>query len=164
MKPIIAHAPISFHITEKFQPRSVQFHEACEFSGWLMKIYSVVYGDNLFEWKVFEEFLPTALSTLPQPAVTESRPGVGFVIAHQGRGMNYLILNWWDNENELFNRVFKRTFGNGEHWHLATEGETTCVWDLEVIWFEREAYVNTVLKADSQNIQFYLRQKFSLTK
>ena len=66
-------------------------------------------------------------------------------MAHQGRGVHYLVAGWWDRENELCLRVARRPQAADGTWTLVTAGESGCVWDLQVIWFEREAYVARVL-------------------
>jgi hypothetical protein len=60
---------------------------------------------------------------------------------HQGRG-DYLVLGWWDNENELPLRVL--VWGESG-WREARGSESVCVWDLRILWHERDAYVATVL-------------------
>lgn len=129
-------------IFHQFEPRPVNFLGIEEIRGYRLKCYSIVYGDVPFRREEFEEGMTLAAKALPMPAVTDGRPGVGFVILHQGRTVHYLILSWWDNENELPTRVFVR--GEGE-WRPGRESESFCVWDLEVMWREREAYVGTVL-------------------
>lgn len=39
-------------------------------------------------------------------------------------------------------RVFLRDRGN---WRPARDGESFCVWDLEIMWHERCAYIRTML-------------------
>lgn len=34
-------------------------------------------------------------------------------------------------------------------WAVATAGESGCVWNLRVVWFEREAYAASVLSPDA---------------
>ena len=97
---------------------------------------------------------------LPLPAITQHRPGVGFAILHQGRGWHYLVLNWWDNENEWFSRVHVKPVSRDESWRRASNGEAACVWDLQVIWFEREMYVRHVLMLrEGVNVDAYLAEK-----
>jgi hypothetical protein len=79
---------------------------------------------------------------MPQPAVTLSRPGVGLLIFHQGATGDYVVTSWWDNENEMPTRVFVR---ESNTWRPAAESESFCVWDLKIMWHEREAYVRTLL-------------------
>jgi hypothetical protein len=55
------------------------------------------------------------------------------------------VLAWWDNENELPLRVFVRELEGDSQWRAARGVESFCVWDLQVIAFERDAYVATLL-------------------
>jgi hypothetical protein len=135
-------------IFHQFEPRPVQFLGIEEIRGYRLKCYSIVHGDVPFRREEFDGGMTLAANALPSPAVTDVRPGVGFVILHQGRTGNYLILSWWDNENELPTRVFVRTDGE---WRPGRESESFCVWDLEVMWREREAYVVTVLCGKAVN-------------
>jgi hypothetical protein len=149
--------------SETYQPRPLRFLEVRHVDGWHLKLYAIVYGDAPLEMTTYEEAFPQAWYSLPRPAQTELRPGVGFVIMHQGRGMHYLLVCWWDNENELFERVFVRRLGLGESWRPATAGETACVWDLQVIGFERQAYVDTILSpAEGADVAGYLARRLEM--
>jgi len=41
-------------------------------------------------------------------------------------------------------------------WRPANDSESVCVWDLEVLWRERQAYVATVLRPGGSDIEAYL--------
>jgi hypothetical protein len=71
---------------------------------------------------------------------------------------NQIIVDWWENENELRHRVFKAVPEAPEAFREITHtGESFCVWELAVIGFEREAWINTVLAAaDLQSLDVYL--------
>lgn len=150
-------------VSEAYRARPVRFRELRSALGWRLKVYTIIYGGAAIDWPVYEEVLHSAVASLPQPAVAPGRPGVGFAIAHQGRGMHYLVLNWWGNENEYFNRVFVREFGDGNNWRAAGGGEAACVWDLEIVWFERQAYVETVLaRPDAPDLDEYLARRLNV--
>jgi hypothetical protein len=151
----------TFTVNEPYRPRDVRFRGLHEWRGWRLKEYSVVYAGAALDRDMFAEGLALALPTLPRPAVTLQRPGVGFVILHQGRGISYLVVGWWDRENEIFSRTFWRPFGADSLWREGTSGETACVWDLQVFWFEREAYLRHVLaRAGVPDLDGYLGAHF----
>ena len=127
-----------------YTPRPVRFGAVAEPAGYRLKQYAIVYAGP-FKDGDFADGLRLAFAELPTPAVTDERPGVGFVIAHQGNGVDYVVLGWWDRENELPLKVFVRPQTPDGQWRPARGAESVCVWDLEVIWFERQAYVETVL-------------------
>jgi hypothetical protein len=122
-----------------------------------MKLYSISHDGSEIDWSLFEPEIRRGLGALPRPAVAPGRPGVGFVIAHHGRTADYLVMAWWDRENELPLRVSVRGSDPGSGFHPARDGESICVWDLELIWLERQAYVATVLgESPAESTAYYL--------
>lgn len=125
--------------------RPIRFTGITDIHGYRLKRYVILYGGGPFREADFEIGMKLAFASLPQPAIHTQRPGVGFAIAHQGNGADYAVLAWWSNENELPLQVFVRPQTPGGEWRPAIAGESVCVWDLEVIAFERNAYVKTLL-------------------
>ena len=146
-----------------FRPRPVRFHGIRSHAGWKLKEYSITYGAEI-GLPDFEPGMEMALASLPEPAVTPERPGAGFVIAHRGRSALYVVLAWWDRENELPVRVFIGDLDDGEGWRPARGGESFCVWDLQVIGFERDAYVATVLAgSEGGGVDAYLARRIEVS-
>src|SRR5262249_869185 len=139
-----------------FAPRRIEFHGLRSFGDWRLKLYSILYGAAPMDWDTFAHGLALAESALPQPAVTAARPGVGFLIAHRGRSRHYAVLGWGDGENELALRIFVSPDATPRKWRPCEASESVCVWDLEVLWAEREAYVATVLSPDGGDVAAYL--------
>lgn len=126
------------------------------FEGWRFKVYSTAVDPPIPDRRDFAGALELARAALPIPAVVPGRPGVGFVILHRGAGVDYLVLCWWDRENELPTRVFVRE--PGREWRRAGRSESFCVWDLEVMAAERDAFVETVLTAGASDLEAYLHR------
>jgi hypothetical protein len=80
-----------------------------------------------------------ARATIPAGAL-------GFTIAHEGVSAGLGIVYWWANENEIHSRAFVAPRDDPRA--LAPDDGTgmACVWELEVIDFERRAYLEDVLK------------------
>jgi hypothetical protein len=136
-----------------FAPRPLSYLGLREAHGFRLKVYAIAYGDRPLRADHFDRGFAAATAQLPQPAVAGGRPGVGFAVCHQGRTGDYVVLCWWDNENELPTRVL---LADGDGWRPATGGESFCVWDLRVVWWEREAYVGTVLAGRPDGVAAYL--------
>ncbi|HEY2786694.1 MAG TPA: hypothetical protein VGJ05_17160 [Fimbriiglobus sp.] len=142
-----------------YAPRRITSLGIRTIRGFRLKAYSIVFSDDPFDFERFGSGLELAAAELPSPAVDAGRPGVGFVVLHQGRTADYLVLGWWDRENELPLRVFVR---DGTAWRPAIGGESVCVWDLQVIWHERETYVATLLGGSiSEAVDAYLNDTIS---
>lgn len=61
-----------------------------------------------------------------------------FAIFHAGATMLYLVVCWWGNGNELFTTVSVR---EADRWIEDPSRYSFCIWDLEVIWFERNSFI-----------------------
>ena len=138
-----------------FEPRRIRFLRLHEHEDWSVKIYSISLDASTIDEEVFAQGMILGLDALPQPAVTHERPGAAFCVMHQGRGADYLVLGWWDRDNEMPVRVFVRP-ADEDTWRAARGGESFCVWDLQVVAFERDAYVATVLAQPPLGVQAYL--------
>jgi hypothetical protein len=147
-----------FQRSERYEPRPIRFLELQERNGWRFKVYSIVYGPRPLDRATYDEAIDRMFADLPAPAITAHRPGVGFMICHQGRGWHYLVVSWWDNENELPQHIYVRPIDAAKcDWRRAVDSQSICVWDLQVIAAEREAYVQHVLSpADQPNLGAYL--------
>lgn len=141
-----------------FAPRPIRFREILAHEGWRLKRYAISVGGAagaaradvaIPDWPEFADGRALALAALPVPARTAERPGVGFLVEHRGAGADYLVIGWWDRENELPVRVLVREHAPGAAWRPAHASESFCVWDLQVIGFERDAYVASVLASDA---------------
>jgi len=139
-----------------FRERPTRFAGVLEHAGYRLRLHDVWCEGDVHDEERFAAGLAAALEQLPTPAVQSGRPGVGFVIRHQGATGDYLILCWWDNENELPTRVWVQ---RDEGWRPGNERESFCVWDLQILWQERNRYLATVLAgARGGGTAAYLRQ------
>lgn len=132
-----------------FAPRDTAFHGIVEHAGHRLKGYSIRYGDRPVDWDDHREGIDLALASLPEANPAAGRPGLGFLVVHRGREAEYVVLAWWDRQNELPVRVFVRNEGP---WRPARGGESFCVWDLEIVGRERDAYVETVLASGDSEL------------
>ncbi len=139
-----------------YAPRRIRFLDVRSHAGWRLKTYSVSIAGPIVA-SSFAQGTELALAALPAPAHADGRAGAGLLILHHGRGMDYVVLGWWDRENELPLRVFVREQQAGAAWRAAQGAESVCVWDLDVIWQEREAWVQTVLaEGRPESVDAYL--------
>lgn len=120
-------------------------------------MYSVQFGARPVDWAGFAPGMDAALRELPEADEARGCPGLGFLIAHQGRTGDYAVIAWWDRENELPMRVFVRR--SGEAWRPAQDNESICVWDLEILWAERQAWVETMLTPGGGGEEAYLARE-----
>jgi hypothetical protein len=71
---------------------------------------------------------------------------VGFTIAHDAVSAGLGLVYWWANDNEIHMRAFASPHDDPGALEPADGTGMACVWELEVIDFERRAWLEDVLK------------------
>ena len=137
----------------RYQMRPIEFLGVRGMGRARMKLYSIVHDASGFEPGPFEEGLRMAVNDVLQPNPARGTPGVGFIILHRGRFAKYLVVCCWSLENELPTRVYVE---DERGWRTARPSEGVCVWDLQILWFERCAYVETILGGRTDGVNEYL--------
>lgn len=148
---------------DQYVKRPVEFLKEVNSEGWRIKVYGIsVKLEPLSKELVFKG-IKAVISHLPQPALTESRYGVGFMIIHQGAMRNWFLLDWWEKEDIMHHRLFSSPLNDPDS--ISAESDSTliaCVHELRVIGFESEAWIKTVLRKDNkENFDEYLKLKFN---
>ena len=119
-----------------FQHRSIEGQV-----DWLdetsVKIYTISFSNDSVEKSKY-------LSRLKQIKLArnidwEDTPS--FVIFHDGASCDYLVLVWWGNDNELFTSVSVKSEGV---WMEDPHKYSFCLYDLEIMWSERNIYIKTM--------------------
>ena len=72
---------------------------------------------------------------------------LGFTIAHDAASAGLAIVYWWANDNEIHSRAFVSPADDVGALEPVDSTAMACVWELEVINFERLAWLEDVLKA-----------------
>lgn len=148
MRP--SHTPVS----SPFAPRPRAAGPVLEVDGWRLKSYGIARDGRIVLPRHEDEVVAMAGGVLPDPDPEGGRPGVGWLILHRGADVDYAVLGWWDRENEMPVRVWVREDSGA--WRGARDGESFCVWDLEIIAWERNAWVRHVLDGARGDVGAYL--------
>lgn len=82
--------------------------------------------------------------------------GVGYVVIHRARPANFVLIDWWEREVDLRQRYFR-----SEHTAPGTLEEMPaevvgCVWELEILLHERDAWISSVLNLSVPDYDGYL--------
>lgn len=138
-----------------YEPRRIAFQELWNTRGWTLKVYGIAYEREVPTPSLVDAIKKTAERMLPNPPVTSSRYGVGFICAHQGRTCDVAFVDWWEDEDELHHHMFISDHGSLR----PAEGDefTACSWDLVLLGFERAAWVDAILKnSEGPDLDRYL--------
>jgi len=141
-----------------YNPRSIRFLALEEIRDWRVKLYGIRDRDDEPEGELIAVARKLAGQTLPCPSVTPARPGCALVVVHQAAAFNQILVDWWEQENELRHHVFKaRPHAPTEFEDITATGEAFCVWELRILAHEREAWIRHALAPIAPNIAAYLK-------
>jgi hypothetical protein len=131
--------------------------------GWRLKLYGIAYRSDRPVQALVDAAVAAAQERLPRPAVSDDRYGVGFVGAHDGRGANFVFVDWWANEDELHHHAWLSSKEEpGRLRAIGPDDFTACAWDLAVLGHERAAWVRHVLaRAQGPDLDAYLADRLS---
>ncbi len=142
-----------------YQKRHIRFTRLVHVGDWTVKIYWISPDSETPDPDLISAGLDLAGSTLPNSAFDEGRHGAAVVIVHEARDGCYVLLDWWVCENMLQHRVFHSVSGNpAEFVDFGVTGVIACVWELYVLAFEREAWVEHVLSRKSGPGEYFRQQ------
>ena len=146
------------HLKEPYQARTIRYLERFEADDWQLKLYSILYGDKTADANLLNAAKETALSFLPRPAVTPNHYGLGFISVHQGKSYDFVSVAYWTYETELRHQSYMRPSSTSSSLEAVKHELSTDVWDLRLLAFERDAWLETILKSETPNPQAYLEQ------
>jgi hypothetical protein len=125
-----------------YETRSVRFIRREDVDDWRLKVYGI--GTHAPDAR--PEFVSATLD-MAREALPDGG-GTGFVIAHDAKAAGLGLVYWWDNENEIHGRFFASPLDDPTAMVPHDGTGVACVWELEVIDFERRAWLEHVLKKD----------------
>lgn len=148
-----------------FKPRPIRFLGIARQNAWHIKEYSISDRAEIVSLETLTAIRAQVPGWLKVAETQKERVyNVATLIAHEGREGNFAILSWWTEENMLRLYAYLATRENPGHYELIShEGIVTCVWEMAVHWFERNAWITYVLNesGDPQGIQKYLDQHYN---
>ena len=144
-----------------YEARTIRFINQAAPDGWRIKIYGISPKSSPLPSNIVSAGAKAVLPHLPQPAITEHRCGVGFLIIHRGTMRNWFLLDWWEYEDILHQKLFSSPLDDPGS--ITPEPDTSliaCVHELRVVTFESDAWIKTVLREDQEpGFDDYLKQR-----
>jgi hypothetical protein len=145
-----------------YKPRHVRFVRREEVEGWRLKLYGIAVNGEEPRPEFVRSVRDLAATVLPQPPVADDRYGVGFAIAHDARWVGIALIYWWQSENELHQRIYVSPKDDPAAFTQVENQPAGCVWELEVVDFERRAWIQDVLASPGgPNLEAYLDRSHS---
>ncbi|WP_201313785.1 hypothetical protein [Dyella sp. EPa41] len=116
-----------------FRPRRIE-HLPIDTDTDGVKLYTITPGNEAVSASVYLPRLE--LMKQARPVSWSDMPA--FAIFHDGASARYLTLGWWGNDNEMFIAVATQA---ALGWVEDLGRYSFCLWDMEVMWHERQAFV-----------------------
>jgi hypothetical protein len=125
-----------------YEPRTVRFIRREDVGDWRLKVYGI--GTHVPDAR--PEFVAATVDAAR--AALPDGGGIGFVIAHDAATAGLGLVYWWANDNEIHARFFASPLEDPSAVEPVNGTGLACVWELEIIDFERRAWLEHVLKGD----------------
>lgn len=131
-----------------YQTRPIRFLGLEKCGEWNIKVYSISskkeYADARFI-ALAKANLPLWLANVSSTQLPNYQ--VATLIVHEGKDACFAVISWWVDENmlQLF-AYWANVTPPTEFQLISDKGMVSCVWEMAVLWFERNAWVEEVLK------------------
>lgn len=140
-----------------YHTRHIGFDGVDTVRGWRLKRYTILHPTRTPLDGLTEAALDTAAAFLPQPPVTADRYGVGWVAVHRGSSYDFVTVAYWCYQTELRSQTYMRpSSGSFLLEPLSGSELSSDVWDLRLMAFERDAWVEAALRPASADLDAYL--------
>jgi hypothetical protein len=121
-------------------------NEYWQLGQWRMKLYTITLPGMRIQHEWLHLAKQLADQRLPGEAINATQYGLGFMIVHQAAQDVFITIDWWVLENELIHHAYTCPLSQPNDWQYVTPtGRMACVWELAVIGFERQAWIDCIL-------------------
>ncbi|WP_282692530.1 hypothetical protein [Streptomyces sp. CC208A] len=150
-----------------YSPRLVKALPPVDVNGRVLKAYAMFADPERSGELPKPEWLEHHAATVLSEPLGDGDHPAGFLILHHGMEGTYLLVSQWYDADMLKHWVRGAVVdaaGETAFAPLAQRALIACVWELEIVKFERDAWVNTVLargSTDRAALGAYLDTTFS---
>lgn len=141
-----------------YEQRTVRFVEVCKHAHWRIKVYAVLADGREYDAALINAAKERVLPDLPRDDNEWRDHGAAILIVHYGEGAEWVLLDWWVEGCILRQRQYRALINQSDGLEDITEaGVVSCVWELPVLWFERRAWIDAMMrKQGDHDLETYL--------
>jgi len=141
------------NLLPQYRPRTYRFLGIWEEDAWSLKVYGIHHifatlDRPLIDPEVLDAARQQVRRLLPEAEREGDHYGLGFVILHQGKVANWLLMQWWAHEVICCQMLSRSLPKAPTIFDRVTTPVMACVWELVVIDFERSAWAANALGGD----------------
>jgi hypothetical protein len=150
-------------LIEPYAPRPIRSLGQWTVAGLRLKVHGIGYQLSQPRAEVITAARDLVERELPGLIAGQNHYGVGFVGVHDGRGSIFVFIDFWTDENELRHHVYVAPKDQPTQLEYVTPGGLiACVWDLAVISFVRQAWLDCVLaNPGGPDVELYLTRQIN---
>lgn len=141
----------------KFKPRDVLVLPLADVGGWTVKRYAIVAENRRFDASVAEAALACVPDLLPAPGqidTDDGNHGIAVQIVHFAEVAVVSPIVYWHWGSVLSHPIQLRApWDNPTRFRPGVQDVLGCVWEMEIIAFEVEAWKTTVLSGEGSSIE-----------
>jgi len=138
-------------LRDAYRDRRTWLIEVADIANLRLKIYGMVGKGKAIR--------PTTISKAKShiaESVAVENSKYGFIVLHHGESAVWLLVHWWI-EDILYRRLFCAPVNDAESFGDPPGDELACVWELQVIAHERDAWVkHTMMDPENADYEAYL--------
>lgn len=149
---------------EQYQDRSITFVENQTIDEICVKIYTITNREK-FEANITYDSaikqLPNWINTIKTSTIPTHNNA--FLMVHEAREGTLILLCWFTGENMIETKIYYADFNTPSKIgpSVYKEKQLVCVWELEIIWHERKAWIKHVLsKPEAPDFKSYQESYF----
>lgn len=146
-----------------YKKRNIAFVKIFSHKNWRIKYYKIETENTKIQPQSFDiakQYLPRWLKQTAHYSLDTYN--LATLILHQGKEGCFAIVFWFVDENMIQLHAYLASNQEPTYFKpFSDKGIVSCIWELEVIWHERKAWIKHVLKqAQSPNLRGYLNDCF----
>lgn len=134
-------------------------------NGWQLKRYAIVSTGKEFDGKICSAAFDSAIERLPEPGELydeDGNHGVGFQIIHFAEIAVVSPVFYWQWGSVLASiDQMRAPWNHPTRFTTGAKEVVGCIWEMQIVSFETQAWMNTVLKDDAvpaERLKNYIEQ------
>lgn len=136
------------HTTPVFTPyrkRSLSYFETLFVKDWHIKTYGISAHTPRPPQSMLKSLLKLAPEIIQSIGNEFETYQLAFAILHEANDGDFILFFWWTGENMLASRVFYASERGAEYKDIQDTHIAACIWELEIIKYERDLWTSLVL-------------------
>ena len=137
------------HTFERYRDRVLRFEQILQVEDWQIKVYTISNRPAFESHTILQNAMNAVPDWLPGHNRTDLPVyNLGWLIVHEGREGAWVLFSWWTGGEMIETIMHFAGFDTPNTFQPSpySRNAMICVWELEVVIYERQAWINHVLK------------------